>query len=88
MCAPAAGSQRALVRAVTAVMAFAVSVVLPGCGTRTSGPTPLPPATVAPGAVVMVIRHGEKPDSANPGVDANGEPDDPTWAFRYPPYQT
>ena len=76
MRAPAAGSQRTLVRAVTAVMAFAMSVVLSGCGTRTSGPTPLPPATVAPGAVVMVIRHGEKPDSANPGVDANGKPDD------------
>jgi hypothetical protein len=31
---------------------------------------------VAPDTVVMVIRHGEKPDSANPGVDANGKPDD------------
>jgi len=57
-------------------MAFTVSVVLSGCGTRTSGPTPSPPATVAPGTVVIVIRHGEKPDSANPGVDVNGKPDD------------
>ena len=76
MGAPAAGSRRILVRAVTAVMAFTVSVVLSGCGTRTSGPTPSPPATVAPGTVVIVIRHGEKPDSANPGVDVNGKPDD------------
>ena len=82
MRAPAAGSQRTLVRAVTAVtavtavVAFTVSVVLSGCGTRTSGPAPMPPATVAPDTVVMVIRHGEKPDSANPGVDANGKPDD------------
>jgi hypothetical protein len=80
MRAPAVGSQRTLVRAVTAVMAFTMSVVLSvvlsGCGTRTSGPAPMPPATVAPDTVVMVIRHGEKPDSANPGVDANGKPDD------------
>lgn len=76
MGAPAAGSQRILVRVLTAVMVFTVSVVLSGCGTPTSGPTPLPPATVAPGTLVMVIRHGEKPDSAHPGVDANGKPDD------------
>src|SRR5205085_2056346 len=27
-------------------------------------------------ALVMIIRHGEKPDGSHPGVDANGHPDD------------
>jgi hypothetical protein len=48
MGAPAAGSRRILVRAVSAAMAFTESVVLSGCGTRTSGPTPLPAPTMAP----------------------------------------
>jgi broad specificity phosphatase PhoE len=31
---------------------------------------------VAVGTVVMVIRHGEKPEGSEPGVDAAGNPDD------------
>jgi hypothetical protein len=65
-----------LLRVITLIVGLAVSVVLSGCGTRPSGPTSQPSAPVGPGTVVMVIRHGEKPDSAHPGVDANGQPDD------------
>jgi hypothetical protein len=47
-----------------------------GCA---GGPRPTPPAEsagVAPGTLVMVIRHGEKPDGSHPGVDAQGNQDD------------
>jgi broad specificity phosphatase PhoE len=71
------------------VALLALSVVLAGCG---SGRTPAstaggvaspagqtPTATsgnVAPAPLVMIIRHGERPDWTHPGVDASGNPDD------------
>jgi broad specificity phosphatase PhoE len=56
--------------------------VAPGRDIATSAaPTPTPQPTsdvVAPGTVVMVIRHGEKPEDedSGPGLDANGVEDD------------
>jgi hypothetical protein len=76
---------------IVALVALVALAVLAGCGTSTT-PTPgataggvapstrpTPGATaggVAPSTLVMVIRHGEKPDDTNPGVDANGNQDD------------
>jgi hypothetical protein len=66
---------------VAAVVALVASVVLAGCGTSGS-----PPITVAPMStpantsatrnLIMIIRHGEKPDGSHPGIDSNGNPDD------------
>jgi broad specificity phosphatase PhoE len=79
------GYRRAVLRTITTIAALATSAVLAGCG---SGTTPSPGATVGGGAVsttptpvatsdvVMVIRHGEKPDGEIPGVDAQGREDD------------
>jgi hypothetical protein len=66
-------------------------VAVTGCGTGTgtgSGPTGTPaPAPAgrggggdsggsgAPGGLVMIIRHGEKPSGSTPGVDARGNQD-------------
>lgn len=41
-----------------------------------SRPASPAPGEVAPGTLVMVIRHGEKPDDSTTGVDANGNEDD------------
>ena len=75
----------------TTLVALAISAVLAACGTGTTGTgtttttapptrsTPTPEATSAPVAalsVVMIIRHGEKPDGSHPGIDANGNQDD------------
>ena len=48
-------------------------VVTAGCATS-GRPTPAAPPA-APDAVVMVIRHGEKPDGSDHGVDAQGKKD-------------
>jgi broad specificity phosphatase PhoE len=53
-------------RMITIVVALTASAGLLSCGTGTA-PAP---------EVVMIIRHGEKPDGSDPGVDANGNPDD------------
>ena len=73
-------------RALLAALAVGLSAVLAACGAG-SGSTPAAPpvatasgsaaAGTAPvGTVVMVIRHGEKPDGGDPGVDAQGRKDD------------
>ena len=83
--------RRAVLRTITTIVALATSAMLAGCGTSTT-PTPgatatgvnpsarpTPDATlgaVAPSTLIMVIRHGEKPDGSHLGVDANGNADD------------
>jgi hypothetical protein len=85
--APVAPTRQAVLRTITTIVALAASAVLAGCGTSTT-PTPgataggVAPSTrptpgamvasVAPSTLVMIIRHGEKPDDSNPGVDADG----------------
>jgi broad specificity phosphatase PhoE len=61
-------------RAVVLLVAVAsVLAAAAGCSTRSTSPAAGPGAG-APGAVVMVIRHGEKPDGEQ-GVDAQGKKD-------------
>ena len=69
------------------VAALVTSAVLAACGTSPD-PTPggaTPTVRPMPGvsanedsqpSLVMIIRHGEKPDGSIPGVDSNGKPDD------------
>jgi hypothetical protein len=74
--APVSPTRRAVLQTIATILALAALAVLAGCGTST---TPTPGATaggVAPSTQVMIIRHGEKPDDTNPGVDANGNQDD------------
>jgi broad specificity phosphatase PhoE len=64
-----------VLRLVVALVALAMSAAVAGCA---GGPRPSPPAESAvgaPGTLVMVIRHGEKPDDS-PGIDAQGNEDD------------
>jgi hypothetical protein len=89
--APVSPTRRAVLRTITAIAALAASAVLAGCGSSTeptpgatpggiapnTGPTPEDTSgCAAPRSLVMIIRHGEKPDGANPGVDADGNEDD------------
>jgi hypothetical protein len=64
------------VRRVLVGVAVALSAVLAGCAAGTQTSSTAAPDTAAPGTVVMVIRHGEKPDGSHPGVDAQGNEDD------------
>jgi broad specificity phosphatase PhoE len=58
----------------TTTIAMLVVALLAGCAT---GTPPTPPADgTAPTKLVMIIRHGEKPDGSDPGVDAEGSKDD------------
>jgi broad specificity phosphatase PhoE len=65
--------------ALLVVVALLASVGLAACGTgavptvRTASDAPLAASATS---LVMIIRHGEKPDGDEPGVDADGNDDD------------
>ena len=75
-----------MLRTLTALVALAASATLAGCGAATGGDagtdaggvTVVAPASTpaAPRDVVMIIRHGEKPDGSAPGLDEDGNEDD------------
>jgi hypothetical protein len=76
-------NRRALLRTIAAGGVLAAAGAMLGCGARphpqgggSSGAPPVPSTTAVPGSLVMIIRHGEKPDSSSPlpGVDINGNP--------------
>ena len=75
--------RRISLRTVAMVVALAAAL-LTACGTTPTGPAPTgtpsarsaqaSPAVTAP-RLVMIIRHGEKPDGSEAGVDADGNED-------------
>ena len=69
-------SRRGRLRAIAAGGALTGSVVVAGCGTGTQAQPSGPGGPAAPATLVMIIRHGEKPDPSSPlpGVDINGNP--------------
>lgn len=77
-------NRRAALRAIATGGILAASTVVVACSKngqrpRTPGPSGVSPSPrAAPGTLVMIIRHGEKPDSSSPlqGVDINGNPAD------------
>jgi broad specificity phosphatase PhoE len=72
---PVSPTRRTGLRTITTIVALVTSAVLAGCGTAPPPPR-APSGSAAPGTLVMIIRHGEKPDASHPGVDADGNPDD------------
>jgi hypothetical protein len=72
----ASSTRRGALGVVAAVAALAVAATAAGCGTSTQPMSGGTPDGVAPSDVVMVIRHGEKPDGSDHGVDAEGSEDD------------
>lgn len=74
-------SGRSVRRVLAGVVAVALSAVLAACAAGpqskpTASPSQGPSDTAAPGTVVMVIRHGEKPEGSQTGIDAQGNEDD------------
>lgn len=79
-------TRRGVLRAIAASGALAASATVAACastGSDTGQPQQRPPLTQAPsmalatpGTLVMIIRHGEKPDKDGdlPGVDSEGNP--------------
>ncbi|CCB72058.1 hypothetical protein [Streptantibioticus cattleyicolor] len=56
----------------------AASLALTGCGevrAASARTAPRPSRPVADGTVIMIIRHGEKPDKHHPGIGDDGRPD-------------
>lgn len=76
MCDPLRGARRVTPRPVLALLALAVSAALACCAGISRQAPPTTPVDVAATTLVMVIRHAEKPDDTNPGVDAQGNNDD------------
>ena len=73
---PAGLTRRELLRAAAAAGALTASTtLLNGCGTPTATPAASPQGH--PAALIMIIRHGEKPPASGPpqGIDAGGQPD-------------
>lgn len=70
---------RRAARLIGAACALAAAATLTACGSNQAPPSPSgqPQIEAAPGTVIMVIRHGEKPaDPGSPeGIDASGNPD-------------
>jgi len=73
-------SSRILSRRCAVAVVPVLSAVLAACGggapSTSAASDPAASNTTGVGDVVTVIRHGEKPDHANPGVDAHGKTDD------------
>jgi hypothetical protein len=71
-------NSRSIAVTLLALVAMVLSNLLVGCGTTSVlGPRAEPIQNrIAPTTLVMIIRHGEKPDGSASGVDANGNADD------------
>jgi hypothetical protein len=77
---PPALNRRALLRAITTCGALAASAAMcQGCGvlSRAAGggvaSSTVASTTTAPGTLVMIIRHGEKPTGSDKGFDPSGQ---------------
>jgi broad specificity phosphatase PhoE len=79
-------THRTTLKTIITVITLAASAILAACATST-GPTPgggtpilrpapgVPATADSPHSLIMIIRHGEKPDGSNPGVDSTGNRD-------------